>query len=254
MPRPSTKPSKSSSPRAQLPSTWPATSAPQKTPPAAPLGAKATTNKSTFAAPRSTAMVQFAESPQCRNGRPHPHTSATPPTASAPAATATSAPHKAPPHKPSAHQHSEEDRQLRAILNALDGTSRATGKLHTELSAGALRNTPPQIAKSLTPSSTPLVRSGLIALNTDQWTNPEGNLITYKKSLPSPMKAALISRPAPTRSPDQRFISKLILTKKIQQLHRSEALQSHPESRTRPNNRRLHPGTKISRSHPPQLA
>jgi ATP-dependent DNA helicase RecQ len=76
----------------------------------------------------------------------------------------------------------EEDRQLRAILRALDGTSRATGKLHTELSTGALRNTPGADRKIFDSLLDALTRSGLIALNTDQWTNPEGNLITFKKA------------------------------------------------------------------------
>jgi ATP-dependent DNA helicase RecQ len=76
----------------------------------------------------------------------------------------------------------EEDRQLRAILRALDGTSRATGKLHTELSTGPLRNTPAAERKGFDLLLDALVRSGLITLNTDQWTNPEGNLITFKKA------------------------------------------------------------------------
>jgi ATP-dependent DNA helicase RecQ len=76
----------------------------------------------------------------------------------------------------------EEDRQLRAILRALDGTSRATGKLHTELSTGPLRNTPAADRKGFDILLDALVRSGMITLNTDQWTNPEGNLITFKKA------------------------------------------------------------------------
>jgi ATP-dependent DNA helicase RecQ len=76
----------------------------------------------------------------------------------------------------------EEDRQLRAILRALDGTSRATGKLHTELSTGPLRNTPAADRKGFDLLLDALTRSGLITLNTDQWTNPEGNLITFKKA------------------------------------------------------------------------
>ncbi|WP_353071292.1 RecQ family ATP-dependent DNA helicase [Tunturiibacter gelidoferens] len=76
----------------------------------------------------------------------------------------------------------EEDRQLRAILRALDGQTRATGKLHTELSTGPLRNTPAADRKVFDTLLDALTRSGLIALNTDQWTNPEGNLVTYKKA------------------------------------------------------------------------
>jgi ATP-dependent DNA helicase RecQ len=77
---------------------------------------------------------------------------------------------------------SEEDRQFRAILHALDGQTRATGKLHTELSTGALRNTPAADRKVFDTLLDALVRSGLITLNTDQWTNPEGNLITFKRA------------------------------------------------------------------------
>ncbi|NYF52040.1 RecQ family ATP-dependent DNA helicase [Tunturiibacter gelidoferens] len=76
----------------------------------------------------------------------------------------------------------EEDRQLRAILRALDGQTRATGKLHTELSTGPLRNTPAADRKVFDTLLDALTRSGLIALNTDQWTNPEGNVVTYKKA------------------------------------------------------------------------
>jgi ATP-dependent DNA helicase RecQ len=76
----------------------------------------------------------------------------------------------------------EEDRQLRAILRALDGSSRATGKLHTELSTGTLRSTPAADRKVFDTLLDALTRSGLITLTTDQWTNPEGNLITFKKA------------------------------------------------------------------------
>jgi ATP-dependent DNA helicase RecQ len=76
----------------------------------------------------------------------------------------------------------EEERQLRAILRALDGQTRATGKLHTELSTGALRNTPAADRKVFDTLLDALTRAGLITLNQDQWTNPEGNLITFKKA------------------------------------------------------------------------
>lgn len=76
----------------------------------------------------------------------------------------------------------EEDRQLRAILRALDGQTRATGKLHTELSTGPLRNTPAADRKVFDTLLNALTRSGLITLNTDQWTNPEGNVVNYKKA------------------------------------------------------------------------
>jgi ATP-dependent DNA helicase RecQ len=76
----------------------------------------------------------------------------------------------------------EEERQLRAILRALDGQTRATGKLHTELSTSTLRNTPAADRKVFDTLLDALTRSGLITLITDQWTNPEGNLISYKKA------------------------------------------------------------------------
>ncbi len=76
----------------------------------------------------------------------------------------------------------EEERQLRAILRALDGQTRATGKLHTELSTSTLRNTPAADRKVFDTLLDALTRSGLITLNTDQWTNPEGNVVTYKKA------------------------------------------------------------------------
>src|ERR1700729_1604712 len=86
-------------------------------------------------------MMQFAESPQCRMAaliqhfgdtadglRPCGHCDFCAPQ------NATAQTFRPPT--------TEEDRQLRAILRALDGTTRATGKLHTELSTGPLRNTP----------------------------------------------------------------------------------------------------------------
>ncbi len=79
----------------------------------------------------------------------------------------------------------EEDRQLRAILRTLEnspGQSRSTGKLHTELSTSALRNTPAADRKIFDTLLDSLTRAGLITLNQEQWTNPEGNLITFKKA------------------------------------------------------------------------
>jgi ATP-dependent DNA helicase RecQ len=105
----------------------------------------------------------------------------------------------------------EEERHLRAILRALDGQTRATGKLHTELSTGALRNTPAADRKVFDNLLDALVRAGLITLNTDQWTNPEGNLITFRKAslthegrtLTGPLPSDLLlkdTRPASTSS------------------------------------------------------
>jgi ATP-dependent DNA helicase RecQ len=126
-------------------------------------------------------MVQFAESTQCRMAaliqhfgdtddglRPCGHCDFCDP------GSATAQNFRSP--------NSEEERQLRTILRALDGTSRATGKLYTELSTGPLRNTPAADRKGFDLLLDALTRAGLIALNTDQWTNPEGNLITFKKA------------------------------------------------------------------------
>jgi ATP-dependent DNA helicase RecQ len=129
-------------------------------------------------------MVQFAESPQCRMAaliqhfgdtadglRPCGHCDFCAPQ------NATAQTFRAPT--------TEEDRQLRAILRALEnsaGQTRATGRLHTELSTNALRNTPAADRKIFDTLLDALTRAGLITLNTDQWTNPEGTLITFKKA------------------------------------------------------------------------
>jgi ATP-dependent DNA helicase RecQ len=126
-------------------------------------------------------MVQFAESPQCRMAaliqhfgdtadglRPCGHCDFCAPQ------NATAQTFRTPT--------TEEERQLRAILRALDGQTRATGKLHTELSTSALRNTPAADRKIFDTLLDALTRAGLITLNQDQWTNPEGNLITFKKA------------------------------------------------------------------------
>ena len=101
---------------------------------------------------------------------------------SAPAATATSAPRRTPPPKPSAPRPQKKPANSTPSSEALEGTSRSTGKLHTELSTGALRNTEAANRKIFDTLLDALVRAGLIALTTEQWTNPEGNLITFKKA------------------------------------------------------------------------
>jgi ATP-dependent DNA helicase RecQ len=126
-------------------------------------------------------MVQFAESPQCRMAaliqhfgdtadglRPCGHCDFCAPQ------NATAQTFRTPT--------TEEDHQLRAILRALDGQSRSTGKLHTELSTGALRNTDAANRKIFDNLLDALTRSGLVSLTTDTFTNPEGTVINYKKA------------------------------------------------------------------------
>ncbi|HEY2038114.1 MAG TPA: RecQ family ATP-dependent DNA helicase [Edaphobacter sp.] len=70
----------------------------------------------------------------------------------------------------------QQDRQLRAILNALDGAApRATGKLHTDLALGIDR-------KQFDVYLNALTRAGLITLTTDTFTNAEGNVINFKRA------------------------------------------------------------------------
>jgi ATP-dependent DNA helicase RecQ len=126
-------------------------------------------------------MVQFAESAQCRMSaliqhfgdtddglRPCGHCDFCAP------ASATAQTFRTPT--------TEEDRQLRAILRALDGQSRSTGKLHTELSTGPLRNTPAADRKGFDLLLDALTRACLITLITDTFTNSEGVVINYKKA------------------------------------------------------------------------
>ncbi len=80
-----------------------------------------------------------------------------------------------------------EDRHLRAILSALKGTSRSTGKLHTDLVAG-----PRDIAdrhlfagmdrRAFDTYLEALSRAGLLTLLPDTFTRPDGAVITYKKA------------------------------------------------------------------------
>ncbi|MCU1324325.1 MAG: ATP-dependent helicase, RecQ family [Acidobacteriaceae bacterium] len=69
----------------------------------------------------------------------------------------------------------QEARQLNTILRALDGNSKATGKLHSDLALGIDRNQFESYLDALT-------RAGLITLNADTFTNAEGNVISYKKA------------------------------------------------------------------------
>ena len=78
----------------------------------------------------------------------------------------------------------EDLRQLAAVLRALEGNGRSTGKLFTELAEGTLRNTPAaRDRRTFDTLLDALTRAGLITLNQEQWTNPEGNLVTFKKAI-----------------------------------------------------------------------
>ena len=69
----------------------------------------------------------------------------------------------------------DQDRNLRAILRALDGPSRATGKLFSDLALTKDR----KIFDGLLDG---LARAGLIALSSETFTNPEGNVIPFRKA------------------------------------------------------------------------
>ena len=70
----------------------------------------------------------------------------------------------------------QEDRQLRAILRALDASpSKSTGKLHSDLALGIDRTAFEAYLDAL-------ARVGLIAITADTFTNPEGNVINYKRA------------------------------------------------------------------------
>jgi ATP-dependent DNA helicase RecQ len=126
-------------------------------------------------------MVQFAESSQCRMSSLIQHFGDTADGLRPCGHCDICAPHQSTAQSFRAPT-AEEERQLRAVLDALDGQSRATGKLHTELSAGPLRNTPAANRKVFDTLLDGLTRAGLITLIADQWTNPEGNLISFKKA------------------------------------------------------------------------
>jgi ATP-dependent DNA helicase RecQ len=135
----------------------------------------------TFRRSQIDRMVQFAESPQCRMAALIQHFGDTADGLRPCGHCDFCAPQNATAqtfHTPT----TEEDRQLRAILRALDGTSRSTGKLHTELSTNALRNTPASDRKVFDNLLDALTRAGLVTLTTDTFTNPEGTVINYKKA------------------------------------------------------------------------
>ncbi len=68
-----------------------------------------------------------------------------------------------------------QEKSLRTLLRTLAAGSKSTGKLHSELGLTKER-------KDLDELLDGLARAGLITLQNEQWTNPEGNLITFKKA------------------------------------------------------------------------
>ncbi|MDW5266604.1 MULTISPECIES: RecQ family ATP-dependent DNA helicase [Acidobacteriaceae] len=120
-------------------------------------------------------MVAFAESPQCRMSalvqhfgdtadglRPCGHCDFCSPER------ATAQTYRPPT--------SLEERQLRSILESLEGGSaKATGKLHTDLALGIDR-------KQFDGYLDALTRAGLIAITADTFTNSEGTLINFKRA------------------------------------------------------------------------
>ena len=68
-----------------------------------------------------------------------------------------------------------QERDLRTILRALDGQSKATGRLHTDLALTPDRKVFDNLLEGL-------ARAGLITLSAETFTNPEGKNIPYKKA------------------------------------------------------------------------
>ena len=88
------------------------------------------------------------------------------------------------PHDATAQQFaaptSEQAEHLQAILHALQSArAKATGKLHSELSAGPLAGVDRKEFDVLLDA---LARAGLIALASETFTNAEGRVLSYKKA------------------------------------------------------------------------
>jgi ATP-dependent DNA helicase RecQ len=127
-------------------------------------------------------MVAFAETQQCRMTALIRHFGDTADAHRACGQCDVCAPHAATAQTFRAPD-TEDLRQLAAILRTLEGQSCSTGKLYTELSTGALRNTAAGKDRKLFDTLLDaLVRAALIALTSDTFTNPEGTVITYKKA------------------------------------------------------------------------
>ncbi len=77
--------------------------------------------------------------------------------------------------EPFVEPNAAQDRNLRTILRALDGQSKATGRLHTDLAVTPDRKVFDGLLDGL-------ARAGLIALSAENFTNAEGKNIPYKKA------------------------------------------------------------------------
>src|SRR6266851_422044 len=120
-------------------------------------------------------MVQFAESQQCRMSALIQHFGDTADGLRPCGHCDFCAPHQA-TAQTFRQPTPQEDRQLRTILESLQGgAARATGKLHTDLALGIDR-------KQFDAYLYALTLSGLITLTPDTFTNSEGTLITFKRA------------------------------------------------------------------------
>ena len=139
----------------------------------------------------------------------------------------------------------QEDRQLRAILEALEAVpSKSTGKLHSDLAFGIDR-------KQFDAYLDALTRAGLIQITLDTFTNPEGTVINYKRaSLTHEGKMLSSTDPLNLLLKDIAPAS----TKSRGKSGKTNRTVSHKQSRASRQHRRLHPRTKRTRSQPPRMA
>ncbi len=72
-----------------------------------------------------------------------------------------------------------QEKDLRAILRALHPMAKASGRLHSELAA-SLSSSPDR--KKFDSLLDGLARAGLLTFSNETFTNPEGNVIPYKKA------------------------------------------------------------------------
>ena len=120
-------------------------------------------------------VVQFAETPQCRMAALVQHFGDT-----ADGLRPCGQCDFCSPERATAQQFraptAQEERQLRAILDALGGvSSKSTGRLHSDLALGIARPAFNELLDGLT-------RAGLIAITADSFTNPAGELIHFKRA------------------------------------------------------------------------